>query len=369
MFKIWDIYNWSLSEDADCWRYCRKKSPQAFDWSAIDAKEAYSICKDLFHLLPEPPYYRLVQIVIWCECMAFQGFLKWSKDVKIAWWYVCTPFPTPSGIKFALNSLGNMRMGIDMQQDDDISEFISKVFLDLGMQLLRHMTITVGTYCVATWFAVQKYGTLNVKENSQYHFTSGCLWLEFLHSMNEEWGVFIACVLVFLLVQSGKAISYCPSQSTTEKYHPQCAVTANVPAISRCSAVCVCLSRHGTHWEHTLWYPKSSRIACRVLMLIVSSNDGEWPACLSLPTAILTYAVFCRLVTNVSWFQFWHVCHSVRALLEHRDNPPLFSSINNTHLPMNFSKLMTLLSKKLNDCLLVLFWQVDHLVCHISGAM
>jgi hypothetical protein len=43
-----------------------------------------------------------------------------------------------------------MGMGNDMQQDDVINEFISKVFLDLGMQLLRHMTITVGTYCVAT---------------------------------------------------------------------------------------------------------------------------------------------------------------------------------------------------------------------------
>lgn len=39
--------------------------------------------------------------------------------------------------------------------------------------------------------------------------------------------------------------------------------------------------------------------------------------------------------------------------------------MNNTHLPMNFSKLMSLHSKKLNDCLLVLFGQIDHLVCHI----
>lgn len=61
---------------------------------------------------------------------------------------VCTS--TPHGIQLVLNSLGNMGMGIDMQQDDVISEFISKVFLDLGMQLLRHMTITVGTYCVTT---------------------------------------------------------------------------------------------------------------------------------------------------------------------------------------------------------------------------
>jgi len=44
--------------------------------------------KNSFGLLPEPLYYNLVQIVIWCECMSFQGFLKWSKDIKIAWWCV-----------------------------------------------------------------------------------------------------------------------------------------------------------------------------------------------------------------------------------------------------------------------------------------
>lgn len=60
------------------------------------------------------------------------------------------PFPTPRSIQLVLNSLDNMGMGIDMQQNDVISEFISKVSLDLGMQLLRHMTITVGTYCVTT---------------------------------------------------------------------------------------------------------------------------------------------------------------------------------------------------------------------------
>jgi hypothetical protein len=43
-----------------------------------------------------------------------------------------------------------MGMGIDMQHDDVISEFISKVFPDLGVQLLKHMTLTVGTYCGAT---------------------------------------------------------------------------------------------------------------------------------------------------------------------------------------------------------------------------
>jgi hypothetical protein len=57
---------------------------------------------------------------------------------------------TRHGIQLVLNSLGNMGMGIDMQQDDIINKFISKIFLDLGIQLLRHMAVTVGTFCVAT---------------------------------------------------------------------------------------------------------------------------------------------------------------------------------------------------------------------------
>lgn len=39
--------------------------------------------------------------------------------------------------------------------------------------------------------------------------------------------------------------------------------------------------------------------------------------------------------------------------------------MDNTHLSMNISKLMFLYSKKLNNCLLVLFGQIDHLVHHI----
>jgi len=57
---------------------------------------------------------------------------------------------TLHGIQVVLNSLGNMGMGTDMQQDDVINELKSKVFLDFGMRLLRHMTITVSIYCVAT---------------------------------------------------------------------------------------------------------------------------------------------------------------------------------------------------------------------------
>lgn len=36
------------------------------------------------------------------------------------------------GIQLVLNSVGNMGMGIDMQQDDVIDEFTSTFFLDLG---------------------------------------------------------------------------------------------------------------------------------------------------------------------------------------------------------------------------------------------
>jgi len=61
---------------------------------------------------------------------------------------MCTS--TLHGIQLVLNSLGNMGMGTDIHQDDVTNEFISKVFLDFGMQLLRHITITVRIYCVAT---------------------------------------------------------------------------------------------------------------------------------------------------------------------------------------------------------------------------
>jgi hypothetical protein len=79
--------------------------------------------------------------------MSFLGFLKWFKDVKLHG-DVCAS--TPHGIQLVLNSLGNLGMGIDMQHDDVINEFISEVFLDLGMQLLRHMAVTIGTYCDVT---------------------------------------------------------------------------------------------------------------------------------------------------------------------------------------------------------------------------
>lgn len=36
------------------------------------------------------------------------------------------------------------------------------------------------TACVITWYEVQKQVSLGVTERSQHHFTSGCLWLEFL---------------------------------------------------------------------------------------------------------------------------------------------------------------------------------------------
>lgn len=75
---------------------------------------------------------------------------------------------SPHGIQLVLNSLGNMGMGIDMQHDDIMNEFISKILLDLRMQLLRHMTELALTVSLHD-------GSLNVKEHSHYYFTSECL--------------------------------------------------------------------------------------------------------------------------------------------------------------------------------------------------
>jgi len=239
--------------------------------------------------------------------MSFQGFFKWSKDVKIVWWWLCAS--TPHGVQSVLNSLGNMGMGIDMQQDDVINEFISKVFLDLGMQLLRHMTVTVGTFCVTTWWVHQCQRTKSVL---LYQWVS----VTWISSFRVQWDEVIAYLLVSLLVQSGKTTSHCPTHSITEKHHPHCVITASFPAVSRFTAVCICLSRHGTHWEHTLWYPISSRIAHTVLMLMVSSIDGKWSACLSLPTAFLTNLQKTALVKNAVGKER-HVCHSLCDQLEH----------------------------------------------------
>jgi hypothetical protein len=139
-------------------------------------------------------------------------------------------------------------------------------------------------------------GSINVKEQSQYYFISGCLWLEFLHLEYSEMSSLHACWFPFWfkVAKPHLIVRHIP---------PQKSITLTLLSLQvfqqyQDSLLFVYVSVDiGTHWEHTLWYPISSRIAHTVLMLMVSSIDGEWSACLSLPTAFLTNAVFCRLVT------------------------------------------------------------------------
>jgi len=47
-------------------------------------KSLFSVCKGFLGQLPKPLYYSSLHIIIiWCVCAAFEGFLNWSKDVKI----------------------------------------------------------------------------------------------------------------------------------------------------------------------------------------------------------------------------------------------------------------------------------------------
>lgn len=60
----------------------------------------------------------------------------------------------------------------------------------------------------------------------------------------------------------------------------------------------VSVNRCGTHWEQTLWYPRSCVIACTVQMLAFKSVHRAWKIwCQSLPTAFFNHVKFSGLAT------------------------------------------------------------------------
>lgn len=48
-------------------------------------KLMYFICKELLGLLPKPLYHALLHIVNQRACLAFDGFMQLSREVKMAW--------------------------------------------------------------------------------------------------------------------------------------------------------------------------------------------------------------------------------------------------------------------------------------------
>jgi hypothetical protein len=73
-----------------------------------------------------------------------------------------------------------------VHQNDPATEFTLLLVLDLGMKLLQND-------CTVRLFQVQKLRFLEVKENSEHHFTGGCMRLEFLEQGWKQGSLLHAC--------------------------------------------------------------------------------------------------------------------------------------------------------------------------------
>lgn len=245
-----------------------------------------------------------------------------------------------------------METGTDLQQDNAVNVFNHMLVLHFYTQLLKHLIVTSAISVM--WFAVQKQRFLNVTHCSQHHFNAKRLWL-WISSVRTKWGASPANVHVFLWVRNGDTtlpVTICSRNALPSVWNQwQCSSCTDI----QCS-LCVCQQVWDALWTHSA-IPQYHTIVCVVLtpIFIPLTRDEQSNICPCVAYSWLTKILW--ITDSVSLFNYWHVCHSLPSCWQH--SVPTHNhchqytcTTDGSDLPINFSRLTTFYSKKLNT----IFW-------------